>query len=318
MPRLRLAHVSDPHLGPLPSVRLRELASKRLTGFLNYRGSRADIHDMGLLARLMADVAAQAPDHVCCTGDIANIGLVAEFEAGARFLTRLGPPDAVTFVPGNHDVYVRGAMAPMIRHLGPWMTGDGDPGCRFPFVRRRGDVALVGLSSAVPTLPFMASGTLGKAQRAALRGTLVALGREGLARIILIHHPPHRGGARPGRGLTDAPAFEDILAAAGAELVLHGHNHVASLICRPSPDGHVPILGAPSASAMAGTAGHRAGYHLVTIETEPGRRPAISVTTRGLLPDGTIGETGRFGVSPQGVPFPPPAAPAAPPGPEPR
>ena len=37
----RIAHLSDPHLGPLPTVRLKDLASKRLTGYLNYRRNRA-------------------------------------------------------------------------------------------------------------------------------------------------------------------------------------------------------------------------------------------------------------------------------------
>ena len=42
----RLAHLSDPHLGPLPPVRLRELMNKRLTGYANWRLGRADAQDM--------------------------------------------------------------------------------------------------------------------------------------------------------------------------------------------------------------------------------------------------------------------------------
>jgi hypothetical protein len=42
---------------------------------------------------------------------------------------------------------------------------DGTP---FPFVRRRGPLALIGVSSAVPTPPLMATGRLGRAQLDAL------------------------------------------------------------------------------------------------------------------------------------------------------
>ncbi len=295
MPVLRIAHFSDPHIGPLPAVKLRQLASKRLTGYVNYRRTRVSTHDMTVLAGLLADMGAQAPDHVCCTGDVANIGLVAEFAAGAELLATLGPRERVTFVPGNHDIYVRGSIAPLIRHLGPWMVDDGTGGTRFPFVRRIGRVALIGLSSAVPTLPFMASGTLGRSQRQGAEAVLAALGAEGAIRVVLIHHPPHRGGARPGRGLTDAAGFEAMIARTGADLVLHGHNHVSSLAWRSGLGRPVPILGAPSASAAGGTASHRAGYHLIAIDTQSG---AIEVSTRGPLPDGSHGEIDRMTLAP--------------------
>ena len=36
----RLAHISDVHLGPLPDVDYRELASKRITGYVNWQRNR--------------------------------------------------------------------------------------------------------------------------------------------------------------------------------------------------------------------------------------------------------------------------------------
>lgn len=293
MPGLTIAHFSDPHLGPLPHVRMRQLASKRLTGYYNYRRSRVGTHDMRVLSALMADMREQAPAHIVCTGDVANIGLMAEFEAAATFLHSIGPPSTLSFVPGNHDVYVRGSLTPLIHHLGPWMAGDDGAGTRFPYVKQIGRVALVGLSSAVPTLPFLASGTLGRRQVAAAEACLRLLGAQKLCRIVLIHHPPHRGGARPGRGLTDADAFERMLRVAGAELVLHGHNHVGSLAFRPGPKGPVPILGVPSASANGGSSGHHAAYHLIHVEeAEHGFR--LSAQARELKAEGGIGPSGTF------------------------
>ncbi|HPG03636.1 MAG TPA: metallophosphoesterase, partial [Rhodoblastus sp.] len=51
-----LAHLSDLHLGPLPRPRARDLAGKRLTGWFNWERSRAHVHNMDVLASLIADI----------------------------------------------------------------------------------------------------------------------------------------------------------------------------------------------------------------------------------------------------------------------
>jgi len=280
-----IAHLSDAHIGPLPAPRLRELAGKRITGWMNWRRGRALAHDMDALARIRADIHAHAPDHIALTGDVVNIGLTAEFPAARAFVETLGPPERVSFTPGNHDAYVRSALGPLRQYLGPWMASDAGeppgPVDGFPFLRRRDGVAFVGLCSGVPTLPFLASGRVGARQLAAAEAMLAQLQAERLCRILLIHHPPHVGGAGPGRGLTDAEAFERMIGRVGAELVLHGHNHVISLARITGPDGAVPILGAPSASAMAGMHNHLAGYHLIRI-TPDGVRSQLTAATRGF------------------------------------
>ena len=280
----RLAHLSDPHLGPVPQPRLRELAGKRLTGYMNWRRGRDRVHDMAVLDRIVADMQAHAPDHIACTGDLINIGLHGEFPTAQAFLKKLGAPDRVSFVPGNHDAYMRNTFADIERFLSPWMTSDSGRFEGFPYVRLIGPMAVIGLSSAIPTGPFVASGTLGKDQRARLAQVLTFLGTQPLARVVLIHHPPHRSGGSAGRGLTDSGAFEEIIAQTGADLVLHGHNHVTSLNRIAGPGGkQVPIVGVPSCSAVRGTLTHRAGWHLFEIDlTAAG--PVITGRTRGLRP----------------------------------
>ena len=71
-------------------------------------------------------------------------------------------------MPGNHDVYIRGAARFPQLHWGDYMRGDDGAETAFPFLRRRGPLALIGLSSAVPTAPFMATGRLGGEQLARL------------------------------------------------------------------------------------------------------------------------------------------------------
>ncbi|WP_114945775.1 metallophosphoesterase family protein [Microvirga calopogonii] len=293
----RIAHLTDPHVGPLPRPRLKQLLSKRLTGWYNWHRSRHGLHDMELLAELVADIHAQQPDHITCTGDTCNIGLPDEWKTSRVFLEGLGDPSRVTFVPGNHDAYVRGSLEGLMREIAPWTRGDDGREGTFPYLRRYGPVAIIGLSSAIPTLPFVASGRVGSKQMKVVEDILGELGRDpGCFRIVLIHHPPHVGGAEAGRNLTDARRFEKMLCRVGAELVLHGHNHVGSLAHLDGPRGPIPVIGAPSASARGGTLTHKAGYHLFTIgRDETGF--LLTAELRGLKPDGSVGGMGMLSLA---------------------
>lgn len=288
-----LAHLSDPHLGPLPRPRPRELVGKRLTGWLNWRRGRSAVHDMGALAALIDDMKAQAPDHIACTGDVANLGLPAEFLLAQAFLADLGPADAVSFTPGNHDAYVRSSL-PALAHAFALWTGDTpSAAASYPYMRVRGEVAIIGLSSGVPTAPFLASGKLGPEQRAATGRLLDEAGARGLCRVVLIHHPPHRAGGSSARGLMDARDFETMIARHGADLIIHGHNHKLSVAHVRGPDRKpVPVVGVASASASGGTRTHRAGYNLFRIERRDGRF-LIEGRARGLSVDRrTFGDLG--------------------------
>jgi 3',5'-cyclic AMP phosphodiesterase CpdA len=278
-----LAHLSDPHLPPLPRPRLAELANKRVLGYLHWRRSRHKVHRAEQVDLLVRDLKAQAPDHVAVTGDLVNIGLIAEFAPARAWLHSLGPPHDVTLVPGNHDAYVRQSHAAHAAHWEEFMRGDAAnaPGLRFPFVRRRGPLALIGLSSAIPTAPFLATGRLGPEQITRLEEELARLAD--CCRVVLIHHPPGRSRGGRLRGLTDAAALRAALARRGAELVLHGHDHVQALDWLKGPHGPIPALGVPSASA-ATLAGHRvepAAYNLYRIDGGPGAW-RCEMVTRGL------------------------------------
>ncbi len=299
----RLAHLSDAHIGPLPPASLRDLAGKRLTGYVNWHRSRARLHDMAMLGRIVADIAAHSPDHIAMTGDILNLGLPSEFVPATRWLKTLGKPETVSFVPGNHDAYTKTIMPLLAESFMPWMLGDGMeavPSLReaFPYLRQRNGVALIGLSSGIPTAPFLASGALGQEQRSQFAIMLRNCARRGLVRIVIIHHPPHRAGATPGRGLRDARAFEEIIASEGAELVIHGHNHRFSHASLNGPDGQqVPVVGVASASAVPGTGGHRAAWNLYEIDMASPVNPNIQCTIRGVSVDsGRISTLQRFAI----------------------
>ncbi|MGD9544852.1 MAG: metallophosphoesterase [Methylocystis sp.] len=282
----RLAHLSDAHIGPIPRPNLAELLGKRVTGYVNWLYKRRDQHDMRVLGKIVADIRAQAPHHVVMTGDIVNIGLPAEIALAKDWLASLGAPGDVSFTPGNHDAYVASVTDLVHEVFAPWTTGEAEA-TGFPYLRRRDGVALIGLDTGVPTAPFVASGRLGAAQRAALAEMLDRAKAEGLARVVCLHHPPHVGGARKLRGLEDAAEFESVIAGHGAELILHGHNHRPSLFRLPGPGVAIPVVGVASASARPGGHYPGAAYNLYEIERN-GDGLRISLRRRGLDDAGDV------------------------------
>ncbi len=268
-----LVHISDPHLGPLPPARLRELASKRILGFINWRRNRSRLMQVDLPSRLVSAVRALEPDHIAVTGDLVNIALPAEFATARAFLDALGDGSDVSVIPGNHDAYVRGSLDRASASWTPWMQGDsGDSS--WPYVRRRGDIAIIGVSSARSTGPFMATGTVGRRQAEQLAIELAALGQEGLCRVVLIHHPPQTDGAHWHKRLVDARRFRKAIAAGGAELILHGHTHLPSVAYIDGPSGaKVPVLGISAATQTHGGRKPPSGFNHFTFEkTEAGWR----------------------------------------------
>lgn len=285
-----LAHLSDPHLGPLPPVRWRDLASKRAFGYVNWRRGRAASLGPASLRALIDDLRRSQPDHIAVTGDLINIGLPAEVDAARAWLAELGEDADVTVVPGNHDAYLPGAVRRFTTAWAPFMSGDEGTANGFPFVRVRGPVALVGVSSAVATAPLMATGRIGETQAEALAETLDALGRDDLFRVVLIHHPPVARSTPWHKRLIGAERFRRAVGSAGAELVLHGHNHVTSVAAIPGRDAPIPVVGATSASLHPHAGRPGGSYLLYRIGRENGGF-ACELEERGAVKAGGPVET---------------------------
>ena len=281
MAAFTLAHLSDPHLSPLPASRLYELAGKRGFGYLNWTRSRHKFHRRDVLDALVSDVQAQTPDHIAITGDLVNLALEAEFAPSRAWLQSVGVPDRVTVIPGNHDAYVRATQHRFAETWASYLAGDdaSDGGVAFPAVRRRGPLALVGVCSAVPTPPLMATGWLGVAQLDALARVLAGLAAEQMFRVLLIHHPLRS--AALNKRLTDSSSLLALLKQHGVELVLHGHDHVHSTIWIDGPNGAIPAIGVPSASALAHGRYPAAAYNLFSIERN-GAAWRCEQTVRGI------------------------------------
>lgn len=287
----KLAHFSDPHIGPLPRARAKELAGKRVLGWINWNRGRRDVHRMDVLHQLLEDLHAQSPDHIALTGDVVNLALPGEYPAARAFLETVGAPDHVSLVPGNHDAYTKGGALHLLSAFDPWMRGDNagarplDEEERFPYVRIRGKVALIGLSSAIPTAPFMATGKLGPRQIAKLGPILEHLGHEGYCRVVMLHHPVRRQDAGPTAMLIDCDRFNAVLRRTGAELVLHGHIHTGLVHRIKGPKDPIPVVCTPSASAAPERARWPASYNLFSI-TGKQKNWKIGLTVRGFVSAG--------------------------------
>ena len=298
----RLAHISDVHLGPLPALTFLELFSKRITGFVNWHRNRRRHLFANTLDIVLDDIERRDPDHMAITGDLVNLASSLEIAAVKNWLTVAGTPENVSVVPGNHDAYVPGAYEKSSRAWYPYMRGDNAPAeCDedthlFPYMRVRGQVAIIGCSTAVATPPFAASGYFGGRQARETVNLLQVAEKAGLFRVVLIHHPPIRGATSLYKRMIGIRRFAATVSTGGADLVLHGHTHLNTVHWLPGQTKQIPVVGI--ASASQGPGGHKppAGYNLFSISGAPGSwnvmRERYALTTDGLAL--ALAETTRF------------------------
>lgn len=268
----RLAHVTDPHFRGFREIRPLDFANKRVVGLANLVVNRTRKHKMELLEDLRRDLRAVAPDHLALTGDLSNVSINGEWRVALAWIDLCGlAPDAVTVIPGNHDAYVEQVVQDRTfeKLFASYQTSDVDrdpDNAYYPFVQIREAVALIGVSSAVATGDLGAWGQIGEEQLRRLEELLQSPELAPLTRVVLLHHPPlvHKGGEH--RNLRDREAFAAVLARAGADLVLHGHDHQDERGELPGPGGKpIPIVGGGSAS-YAGSPDRRARYNVFEIE----------------------------------------------------
>ena len=259
------AHISDPHLSTLEGVRRRDLLNKRLLGYLSWKSHRREEHRADVLAALVRDLQHCRPQHTVITGDLTHLGLPGEFQEVARWLSGLGPPEQFTVIPGNHETYASSPWEETFAHWLPYLVSDvpaAAPADLFPSLRIRNHIAFIGLSSARPSAPLLATGSLGKSQLQALNSILAEAGERRLFRVLLIHHPPLAETLGWRKRLTDSRALRNSLERHGVELVLHGHAHRATLGWIDTAAARAPVIGVPSASAIGHKPGRRARYNL--------------------------------------------------------
>ena len=140
----------------------------------------------------------------------------------------------------------------------------------FRFVRRRGNVALIGLSTRGADRAV--TGDRPARQSRSWRGCW-----KSSIRHAAVPHRAHPSSAADAtvtrlRRLTDAADLRGVLADKGAELLLHGHDHSRAVVWLDGPKTKIPAVGVPSASARAPHGDENAaGYNLFRIDGEAGK-----------------------------------------------
>ena len=259
---MRIAHCSDLHLLSHDGARWLDLANKRWIGAMNLLSSRSRHYHIDAFDHMIDDLNAQRFDHVLCTGDVTNLALEQEFKFARGMFDRLaGGPEHVTVIPGNHDAYVAEGIAHFATVFDDyhrtdsawtWTDADRDPAdpdddLRWPIVRIRAELALVGITTSRATPWFTAYGRVGAGQLARLRKALSDPRLADKLRLVGIHHPPAGKRAQNKiRGLRDHDAFAQVIAEVGADLIVHGHEHQDMSELLPGPDGPIPVRGIAS------------------------------------------------------------------------
>ncbi len=273
-----LVHLSDLHLAPLTDWSVSDLVSKRMLGYQSWRRRRRHVHLRHIADAMRQDILALAPDHVAITGDLVNIALESEFLQARSWLEEFGSGDWISVIPGNHDAYVPVSWESGIGQWASYMACEGGFGLDkdradhpFPYIRRRGNIALIGLSTGVPTRPLSARGWLGEAQRNRLDDLLGGLSETGMFVVILIHHPPIAGQNQWRKAMGDCRQFEDIVRRNGANLIIHGHNHRQMKDALNRDGTAIPVLGVASASAKQTSRRSSARYNIYRISHTSGQ-----------------------------------------------
>lgn len=269
---IRLAHLSDIHLPPPLPISWLTMLNKRALSALSWHYNRQHHHLLALSQAVVEDIGASHPDLITMTGDLTNFGLPTEIDTGATWMA--GLPAPAVMVPGNHDQMTGLSWEKGLAAWSAWMAPSPN---MFPYVRRLGDVAIIGVNSAVPSPPFMAYGRVGQKQGERLGAILRRT--QGCCRVVLIHHPPRAGLVPWRKSLLDAAKIGTIIRASGAELVLHGHSHNGSLTTIKGSD--IPLVGVPSASLLSEKPWRQAGWNALSIERKNGAW-VIALTRRHI------------------------------------
>lgn len=278
----RIAHFSDTHVLSLKGVQVRDLLNKRLTGAVNLALNRAKHYRVEVFEQTLDAIIAAKPDHSICTGDLVNLALQPEFDKVGELLNTRFASTELTLVPGNHDYYTKEAslagrfesafadyLPQEIDELKTSVHEGDDQRQAYPITRVLDEVAIIGLSTAIPTASFMATGELGEDQLSRLKNGLDHPTFKERFSLLMLHHPlfpePKRRLDQT-RRLADAQALIETLdqeQGTAVDLVVHGHNHEFKRMTLPQ--SQTPVIQVASASRTA-SAKHSAEFHIYVIE----------------------------------------------------
>ena len=245
-----ISHISDLHIPIIKSPKYRELFNKRMIGYINHHSKRKNLHRIENLKLVIEDIHSNETDHTLITGDLVNLSLESEFINASNFLHENFPQNNFSIVPGNHDAYVKIDYKKSLGHFDASLknTNLSFSNSPFPFLKLVDGIAIIGLSTAVQSPPFMCWGKISKEQIQLFDELLESIDQKNYFKIIMLHHPLHQFGFLNMKGLLNKNAIIDKILKKGADLIIHGHLHREEINFIKYNNTTIPCIGAPSSS----------------------------------------------------------------------
>ncbi|MGH7606788.1 MAG: metallophosphoesterase family protein [Gemmatimonadales bacterium] len=231
-------------------------------------GGVADIVQIEALERLLPDLR---PDAVVLAGDVSQRARHGEFQRARAFVNVARETAPVLVIPGNHDVqwwwrpflpFSRDALyAKYRRYFGDDLTPTLTlPGCAV--IASALTAHGVAWGSLTPQLRDIAvKGHLPKREAQRVQ-EIFAAADPALARVLVVHHNVLRGELSQRMGLARWRGAQRRIVAAGADVVLCGHDHQEGADVL---DGKVAVSTAGTLSTRS-RGGRPCSFSVVTIE----------------------------------------------------
>lgn len=225
---VRIAHLSDVHI--LDTRQRTRHARYRFATKLVTLGQRATspLSRTTRLARALSIARAKGADHVVISGDLTEVGDMAEFEQFAEVLHESGlPREAITLVPGNHDAYtgVDGWEKAMRGPLAAFAAGSASS--EAGKVVDRGPVAFLPIDTTCFQTIAWSGGIFTRQTADAIERRARDPGLRNKALVLVVHHPPFHPVKMMSwiDGLRGAAIVLDLLSRQPRLQLLHGHLH---------------------------------------------------------------------------------------------
>lgn len=223
---MRVAHLSDLHLLS-DDLRSRSWAARfvSLHRPLDVAGRKRKF------SRALRTAHARGAEHVVLSGDLTEVGALAEFETLAELLVDSPfAPEQITLVPGNHDAYTardgwkRAFDGPLAAYR---RTSSVTPGVVTPV--DLGSVVLLPVDTTCYQSVASSSGVFTQDAGDSLDQHLRSLDEASAPRVIVQHHPPFPRKSAAWQyidGLQGWARLEHILLSHPSLALLHGHMHL--------------------------------------------------------------------------------------------
>ena len=278
----KFAQLSDLHISSPGFPAPWQLANKRILGYLSWLKKRRFKYHTWIADLALEQLKQQAIDHYVITGDLTHIGLHREFLQIKQWLSKINPPNNVTVIPGNHDLYVDSKWHKSFIEWQDYMSSheikdetnseiitDNSSDYlnnSFPILRVCGNILFIGMSSVYAAPWFKASGLVNHSQLDRLKHILSDPRWNNFCRILLIHHPITLTHTSLRKALVNRDELQALLIEKPVHLILHGHGHestLENLSCVRNIN--TPIIGSASSSTNDQSTKRNAEYLLYEV-----------------------------------------------------